>query len=80
MRFRDSAFKHGVTAEAIEHAVEYSMHWDDDAYGTEPPKVLILGPDHAGNILEVIGEYDADELKVFHAMKARPQFLDLLDE
>ena len=49
-------------------------------YGSEPPKVLILGPDQAGNILEVIGEFDADELKVFHAMKARPQFLELLAE
>ncbi len=78
LAFRESAFKHGVTVEAIEHAVDNWMFWQDNINDT--PNVLILGPDHAGNILEILAEPFGDELKVFHAMKARPQFLELLTE
>ena len=39
---------------------------------------LILGPDHAANLLEILAEMDADEMYVFHAMPARRQFLTLL--
>ena len=76
--FRESAFKHGVTVEAIEHAIDNWMYWHDNI--NETPNALILGPDPAGNILEVLAEPLGDELTVFHAMKARPKFLELLAE
>ena len=79
MELRRSALKHGITVEAIEHAVEFALHWDDDAYESDPPTVSILGPDLAGNILEVLAETTGKGvLVVFHEMRARPQFLDLL--
>jgi hypothetical protein len=78
LAFRKSAFKHGLTVEAIEHAIDNWMFWQDDF--NETPNVLLLGPDQAGNILEILAEPFGDELTIFHAMKARPQFLELLTE
>jgi hypothetical protein len=78
LAFRGSAFKHGVTAEAVEHAIDNWMFWQDNV--NETPNVLILGPDYSGNILEILAEPFGDELTVFHAMKARPKFLELLTE
>ena len=50
-----------------------------DFQGTEPPKVLVLGPDAAGNVLEVIGRFEPEDvLTIFHAMAARPALLRLL--
>ena len=77
---RRSAFKHGFTREDIGHAVIHALCRDDDAYETNPPRVLILGPDSAANILEIFGELEDGDLTIFHVMKARPQFLDLLRE
>ena len=61
---RESPFKHGVAAEAIEHAVDNWMFWEDNF--NETPNMLILGPDHAGNILEVLevlAEQVGDDLR-----------------
>ncbi len=76
MELRQSAFKHGVTADGIEHAVEHWLLWCDNVNGSA--NTLILGPDHAANILEILAEIDFDEMVVFHAMPARRQFLTLL--
>ena len=78
LAFRQSAFKHGITPEAIEHAVDNWMFWQDNI--NETANALILGPDHAGNILEILAEPFGDELRVFHAMKAGQKFLELLSE
>ena len=78
VRFRGSAFKHGLTVEAIEHAIEHWVLWKDELEGTD--NVLLLGPDHAGNLLEVIGRPVGEDLIVFHVMPARAQFLALLTE
>ena len=76
--FARSAFKHGVSREAIVHAVAHaltSIELDPDA---DPPKVLAIGPDPSGNLLEVIWlEFDEVEV-VIHAMALRPVFYDLL--
>ena len=80
MELRRSAFKHGVTPEAIAHAIAHYRFRDDDMFGTEPPKILILGPDPAGNILEIIAITDAHGvLIVFHAMACRTAYLQLLN-
>jgi hypothetical protein len=79
VEFRRSAFKHGLTDAVIEHAVEHWLVWNDDIVGADPPRILILGPDFAGNLLEILAIEDVDgELVVFHAMPARPVFLKLL--
>ena len=55
LRVHKSALKHGCTIEDISHAVDMAMYegiLDED---NDPPKLLIIGPDGAGNILELIG-------------------------
>jgi hypothetical protein len=81
LEIRLSALKHGVSGESIAHAVTYLLFIDEDFQETEPSKVLILGPDAAGNILEVIGRFRSGHvLVVFHAMPARPALLGLLTQ
>ena len=41
--------------------------------------MLVLGPDTSGNILEVVGEFDAEDVfSSFHALPARTGYLRLL--
>lgn len=45
----------------------------------DPPKILVIGPDRAGNLIEVIVlELADDRLMAIHAMPLRPTFYDLL--
>jgi hypothetical protein len=81
LEIRPSALKHGVSVESIAHAVGHPLYIDEDFRGAEPAQVLMLGPDIAGNILEVVGRLDTDEdLVVFHAMTARPSLLRLVNQ
>ena len=81
LRYRESAFRHQITEKAIEHAVKFALFADEDFQGEEPPKVLYVGPDQAGNMLEVVGRFrDDGVLSVFHAMVARPSVLRLVNE
>ena len=79
LRVAASARKRGYSNEDISHAYDMAIYEgvvDDDA---EPPKILTIGPDSAGNLLELIGaeQSDGDHL-VWHAMRCRPQYLGLL--
>lgn len=80
LNVRPSALKHGVAADSVAHAVNFALYADDDFQESDPPKVLILGPDPAGNVLELIGDFDEDTLTIFHAMIARPALLRLLNQ
>lgn len=79
LRVAESALKHSCSIEDISHAydmmiVEYEV--DPDA---EPPKILTIGPDGAGNLLELIGAEQANgDYLVWHAMRCRPQYLALV--
>jgi hypothetical protein len=68
-----------VADEEIRHAVAY--HFYEGELGEEhpPTRVLYLGPDHAGNMLEivVIERDDGSELAI-HAMKMRQRYEHLL--
>lgn len=45
----------------------------------DPPKLLIIGPDPAGNLLELVGgEFASDLLVIWHADRCRRRYLDLL--
>ena len=65
--------------EDVLHATNHPLvvvELDADA---DPPKVLAIGPDLAGNLLEVIVlELADDRLMAIHAMPLRPTFHDLL--
>jgi len=66
-----SARKHGVADDDLTHAVEHALAIGehDDA------KVLYLGPDRAGNLLEVVSvrRDDGTEI-VIHAMRMRDKY------
>jgi len=66
-----SARRHGIADDDIVHAVQHAMAVgeQDDA------KVLYLGPDRAGNLLEVVSvaRDDGTEI-VIHAMAMRAKY------
>ncbi len=67
MMILDSARKHGYTDEDIHHAIRNRIATHDmDGY------VMIVGPTYDGDLIET-GVNRRDE--VFHAMRARRQFL-----
>lgn len=78
MEIHPAALKHGPTETSIRHAVEHSLVEADDE--TEAgTRRLIIGPDPAGNLLELLAiETDTGDLLVFHAMTMRPKYRDLL--
>lgn len=45
----------------------------------DPPKLLFIGPDHASNLLEVIGGVIEDDiLLIWHAKRCSAQYFELL--
>ena len=65
-----SARKHGVSDETILHAFNNPVRVED----LEEGLVMLVGPDHAGNLFE-IGVVTSEEGPVIvHAMPARPQY------
>lgn len=78
LRVLPPALKHGCTIEDISHALDmmlYEIVVDEDH---EPPKLLILGPDSAGNLLELVGGEFGDDLRIWHADRCRSIYLQLL--
>jgi hypothetical protein len=75
VEIHESARKHDVADEDIEHAVEYAMAIDDQDDDTR----LYLGPDRRADMLEVltIVRDDGTELAI-HAMPMRPKYQRLL--
>ena len=75
MRIYCSARKHGVADDDSVHVVEHALvaAQDDEA------KCLYLGPDRAGNVMEVVTVMrDDGEEVVIHAMPMRPAYQVLL--
>lgn len=73
-----SARNHGVADEDILHAVEHSMVVDD--LGEDPDRWIVIGPNRAAQLLEVIVLVTAegDEL-IIHAMPLRATYRKLLN-
>jgi hypothetical protein len=66
-----SARKHGIDDLDILHAIDHALAAGDQDDG----KVLYLGPDRAGNLLEVVTVVREDETEVvIHAMRMRPTY------
>ena len=73
----ESARKHGVSNDDILHAIAFAVVAAEEDDG----KVLYLGPDTAGNLLEVIAVVRQDDTEiVIHAMKMRRIYEPLLRE
>jgi hypothetical protein len=72
----DSARRHGVADEDIEHAVAHALVVADDA---DAERVLYLGPDRAGNLLEIVSvRMDDESAFVIDAMDMRKIYDHLL--
>jgi len=73
----DAARKHGVADEDIQHAVDHALVLED--VGEDPDRWLVIGPDRAGNLLEVVVlvTVEGSELAI-HAMAMRAKYARLL--
>ena len=78
MKVHASALKHGIEEADAIHAATWAL-WIEDLDDDSPARQLRLGFDTQGRMLEtVVLVFDSGNELVIHAMKARPQVLDLL--
>jgi uncharacterized DUF497 family protein len=73
-----SARKHGVADEDMRHAVDHALAIDDA--GEDPDRWLVVGPDRAGNLLEVVVLITIEDAQLaIHAMGMRAKFRRLIE-
>jgi hypothetical protein len=73
-----SARKHGVDDEAIRHAIDHALATEDA--GEDPDRWLVIGPERAGNLLEVVVLVTIEGAQVaIHAMRMRAKFRRLIE-
>lgn len=74
----DAARKHGIQPKDAIQAATWAI-WIDELDEDSPARELRLGFDTQGRLLEtVVLVFDSGNELIIHAMKARPQMLDLL--
>ncbi len=71
-----SALRHGIPAADILHAINHAITVDE--VGEDPVRWLVLGPDRAGNLLELVVMDRPAGPAVIHAMPMRTQYRRLL--
>ena len=77
IEFNASALRHGTSKEDIRHAIINFLY--DDVFDEIPDKHLLLGFDEKGNLLEILYNIiDEYSINVFHAMKCRSKFYQLI--
>jgi hypothetical protein len=80
LEIHETALKHGVTTLDIQHVCAHSIATFEIDHESFEAKILIVGPDSAGNLLEVIGlEIDNKPLLIIHAMKLRKTMIKLIE-
>lgn len=73
----DSARKHGVADEDTLHAIDHALAFEDA--GEDPDRWLLIGPDRAGNLLEVLVMITVEGNQIaIHAMPMRDKYKRLL--
>ncbi len=79
MEVHSSAIRHGVTESDVVHAVRNALAVEHAA--EDPERWLVIGPDEAANLLEVVVMITAegDEIAI-HAMPMRPKYRRLLEQ
>lgn len=77
MEIHASARKHGVADEDIHHAIDHALAIEDA--GEDPDRWLVIGPDRAGNLLEVVVLSTVGQRLTIHAMPMRAKYNKLLD-
>ena len=77
MEIHESARKHGVADQDILHATDHALALEDA--GEDPDRWLLIGPDTAGNLLEVVVMITTEGTQLaIHAMPMRPKYRRLL--
>lgn len=76
MEVLQSANRHGVDAEAIDHVLRHAGVIEQ--IGEDPSRYLVLGPDRAGNLLELVVLDRPQGPAVIHAMPMSTQYRRLL--
>jgi len=79
-QIHETALKHGISELDIHHVCANSSDIFELDQESDEIKILIIGPDSAGNLLEVIGlEINNQSLLIIHAMKIRKSMVNLLE-
>ena len=77
--FRKSAFEHKITELAIREAFNYP-HYDGPIEDNgNKNRFLRLGFDNSGNLLEILYNEYENCVCIFHAMKCRSIFFNLIE-
>jgi hypothetical protein len=71
-----SSSRHGIDDEDIQHSVLHALVIEE--VGDDPLRYLVLGPDRAGNLLELVVLDRPQGPAVIHAMRMRPKYRRLL--
>ena len=70
--------KHGVADQDILHALDHALAIEDA--GEDPDRWLLIGPDTAGNLLEMVVLITVEGTRiVIHAMPMRDKYARLLE-
>ena len=78
MKAHKSALKHGINEDAGIYAAEHHVYVAD-LHNDNLARQFRLGFDPNGRLLElVVLRFDSGNELLIHAMKARPQYVDLL--
>lgn len=76
-RFTTRRAKHGVADEDVLHVIDHALAFEDA--GEDPDRWLLIGPDPAGNLLEVVVMISAEGDQIaIHAMPMRDEYRRLL--
>ena len=80
LQIHETALKHGCSEPDIHHAYKNSTHLFELDQESFEIKLLIVGPDSAENLLEMIGlEKDDQNLLIIHAMKIRKSIIKIIE-
>lgn len=77
MDIADSAHRHGMADDDIRHAWDNALRLVEYEYDGEE-RLLIIGPDRHGNLLELVAVPVLAPARVIHADRLRPRFYDYL--
>ncbi|MGL5867382.1 MAG: hypothetical protein ACRCYX_16180 [Dermatophilaceae bacterium] len=73
----DSAFRHGISEADILHAYTNAIRLVEiEQYGED--RLIVIGPDRAGNWLELVAMPTKETDRIIHADRLRPKFYDFL--
>jgi uncharacterized DUF497 family protein len=74
-----SARNHGVANEDIRHAIDHALAIEDA--GEDPDRWLVIGPDRAGNLIEVVVLVTTEHAQLaIHAMRMRAKYRRLIEQ